>query len=112
MPARNKPIASNQPDTLAVLALIFGVVSFMGPGLLLGIPAIVIAGVALKKNVAGRGLSIAGLVMGIISTVLSLLLLALLVFFIIWGATNAGSLEYDEYPTPQQQESPFQGSRT
>lgn len=109
----SKKSTSKQPqqsDTLAVLSLIFGVVSLLGPGLLLGIPAIVLGGMALKKNSAGRGLSIAGLVTGIISTILSLLFIAAIALFIALGINSAPL--YDDY-YPEYEDMPAQqGART
>jgi hypothetical protein len=92
-----------QPDTLAVLSIIFGVVSLMGPGLLLGIPAIVISGIALKKDKPGRGLSIAGLVTGIISTILSLLFIIFLAWVIVWSIDNPDVFNDSQY-YPQYEE--------
>lgn len=79
--------------------MVLGVVSLTGPGLFLGIPAIVIAIIALKKKAGGRGLSIAGLVTGIVSTVLSLLFFAFIVLMIIFSADTP-----DEPYTPSNTE--------
>lgn len=90
--------------------MIFGVVSLTGPGLILGIPAIILAIIALKKKAAGRGLSIAGLVTGIISTVLSLLFIAFLIVMLIVSANTPDpdrSRDRD-YPDSHQ----YEGSRT
>ena len=111
-PTHQKPSTSQQPDILAVLAIVFGVVSLLGPGLLLGIPAIIIAGIALKKDAPGRGLSIAGLVTGIISTVLSLLFIAFIAMIIAWSVNHPDTF-YDEYYYPEYRDAPAQqGART
>lgn len=114
-PKKAKPTQpqSNQPDTMAVLSLVFGVASLVGPGLLLGIPAIIVASVALKKDLPGRGLSIAGLVTGIISTVLSVILIALLIGLIIWGIGSSETFYQDYYyPTYEEEAPQHQGART
>lgn len=101
---------TQQPDTIAVLSIIFGVVSLFGPGLVLGIPAIILASIALKKHAPGRGLSIAGLVTGIISTVLSFLFIAFILLLFSWAINSPDSF-YDDYP--HYEEAPaFQGLRT
>lgn len=84
-----KSTSSTQSDSsLAITAMVLGVVSLTGPGLILGIPAIILAIIALKKNAAGRGLSITGLITGIVSTVFSLLFIAFLIFMLIVSANT------------------------
>lgn len=105
--------SSTQPDTLAILSIVFGIVSLMGPGLLLGIPAIVMAAIALKKDAPGRALSITGLVTGIISTVLSLLFIAFIVFIVSWSVGNPDFYNDYYYPHDEQfEESAQQSART
>ncbi|MDN5275218.1 MAG: hypothetical protein JWP06_1119 [Candidatus Saccharibacteria bacterium] len=102
-------------SNLAIVSMILGVVSLTGPGLLLGIPAIVTASIALKRNVSSRGLSIVGLVTGIISTTLSVIFLAFLTFLVIWGINHPEQFDQQQYQTPQQQTDQTQtygGSRT
>ena len=97
---------------MSVLSLVFGVASLVGPGLLLGIPAIIVGSIALKKDLPGRGLSIAGLTTGIISTVLSIVFIALVVGLFIWGITSSDTY-YQDYSHPQYEEMPYQqGART
>lgn len=104
---------SQEPAIISVLSIVFGVVSLLGPGLFLGIPAIILASIALKKDAPGRGLSIAGLVTGICSTVLSLLLAALLTFLVAWAVNNPGAFDDSDYYYPQSEQLPgYQGART
>lgn len=105
---------NNQPDTLAVLSIVFGIVSLFGPGLLLGIPAIVMAGIVLKRDLPGRGLGIAGLITGTVSSVLSLLLIAFFALVVMWGIDNPEFFYEDElnYPQSEQQVPLYQGART
>lgn len=113
MVAKKTPVKPAQTDTLAALSTVFGIVSLLGPGLLLGIPAIVLAGISLKRDAPGRGLSIAGLVMGIISTVLSLLFIAFIILIFIWAADTSFNTFYDELHYPHYDEMPtWQGTRT
>lgn len=107
MTAANKKTAKPaQTDTLAALSTVFGIVSLLGPGLLMGIPAIILASISLKRDTPGRGLSIAGLVMGIVSTVLSLLFIAVVIFIFIWAANNNFDTFYDDSYYPHYEEMP------
>lgn len=75
-------------SSLAIVSMVLGVVSLTGPGLLLGIPAIVTGIIAIRKKVSNRGLAIAGLVTGIVSTVLSILFVLFVILLIAVGATH------------------------
>lgn len=99
-----------QASTLGLASMILGIVSFTGPGLLLGVPAIIMAAIDLKKNTLNRGFAITGLVTGIISTVLSLLVIALVVFLSIWSYQHPEDFQnyYDETP---QTAPPFRSSQ-
>jgi len=88
-------------SSLAIASMVLGTVSLTGPGLFLGIPAIILAIIALKKKAAGRGLSIAGLVTGIVSTVFSLLFLAFIVLMIIFSADQPSSPDTDRKMNPE-----------
>ncbi len=108
----------SQESGLAIASLVLGIVSMTGPGLLLGIPAIITGALALKRKLAGRGLAIAGLVTGIISTVLSLLFIAFVVFIMIWGMMRPQDFAEPQTPSQlrdssnQQDTQPFDSSRT
>jgi hypothetical protein len=93
-----------QESGLAIASLILGVVSMTGPGLLLGIPAIITGAIALKRKLAGRGLAIAGLVTGIISTVISILFILFIAFMVILSITMGSSDNGNQYndPAPSQ----------
>jgi hypothetical protein len=97
--------------------MVLGIVSLTGPGLFLGIPAIVTGIIALKKKLAGRGLAITGLVTGIVSTVLSLIFCIFMIFLIAYGIAHPD--EFNDSPnwrdnnsTTQGQQSPFDQSQT
>ena len=119
MTEQKEHIATTEPQQdsgLAIAALVLGVVSMTGPGLLLGIPAIILASIALKRKLAGRGLALAGLITGIISTVLSLLLIAFVILMIVWS-----NLRPQDFADPQNQRwdsqsqqdpQPYSSSRT
>jgi hypothetical protein len=104
------PKQAPQPSSLGLASMILGIVSFTGPGLLLGIPAIIMAAIDLKKQPANRGFAITGLVTGIISTVLSILVIALVVFFSIWSYQHPEDFQNYYNDTPQQQVHPFKSS--
>lgn len=98
---------SQDHSSLAIVAMVLGAFSLTGPGLFLGIPAIVVAIIALKTHAAGRGLSIVGLVTGIISTLFSLLFIAMLIFAIIWESNHPGDIQrYENHAPSQQSERP------
>lgn len=90
------PIRNN---TFATLALVFGILSLVLGccctylGALLGIPAIVFACVDRSRNGSMNGLSIAGLILGIIGTVYTL---AIIVFAVVLQA-NGGMDAYFEW---------------
>jgi len=100
-------------NTYAVLALVFGLVSLTGFGLILGIPAIILASISLKRGLPEKGLSITGLVTGIISTIFSILFLILVIFAFAWGASHPDELQ-DHGPNERRQttEQRFESSRT
>ena len=51
---------TKEDSSIAIISMVLGIVSLTGPGLLLGIPAIVTGIIAIRKKVANRGLAIAG----------------------------------------------------
>lgn len=103
-----------EDSNLAIVSMVLGVVSMTGPGLLLGIPAIITASIALKKKLAGRGLAIAGLVTGIISTVLSLLFFAFMAFLIMWSVAHPEELHDNRMPGgwSEREDIPYHPSQT
>jgi len=109
--------AKQEDNSLAIVSMVLGIISLTGPGLLLGIPAIVTGVIALKKKVAGRGLAITGLVTGIVSTVLSLLFCIFMAFLIMWSIAHPGELDRshdlrDGNPSSQEEQTPFEQSQT
>lgn len=76
-------------DPLAIAALILGAVSFTGLGFITGVPAIILASVALVRKTRSRGLSLAGLIMGIVSTVISIAVVIFFILLVILRATGA-----------------------
>jgi uncharacterized membrane protein len=67
---------------LAVASLVLGILSVVGAGALTGIPAIITGALSLK-NPHNKGMGIAGLVMGIISTVLTILLVVIFIVILL-----------------------------
>ena len=99
-----------QESGLSVASLVLGIISLTGPGLLLGIPAIIMGAISLKKQQTGRGLSIAGIVTGALSTFVSLIVIALVIFFFIYSAQHPEEF-YTPSPSPQNN-ALFEGSKT
>ncbi|MGJ9404404.1 DUF4190 domain-containing protein [Arthrobacter sp. KK5.5] len=73
-----------EPKTLSIVALVLGIVGLVTGGFLLlpQIGAIVVGHIALRREPEGRGMAIAGLVLGYLVVVLGLVLLLLLVLFL------------------------------
>jgi hypothetical protein len=113
-PQPTTPAAQAQPanNSLATISLVLGIISLTGPGLILGIPAIITGAIALKKKQGERGLSITGLVTGIVSTVVSLLILIGLVLLFIFAAANPGEFRRDHSPAHPSEQSRFEENRT
>lgn len=97
---KEQPITSQSDNGLGIASMVLGTISLSGFGFLLGIPAIVLAIIALKKKAGNRGLSIAGLVTGIVSTVLSLLFLAFVILMIIISANEPTDTDTDRNIDP------------
>ena len=100
------PVVSPQPSSgLPVASMILGILSLTGFGPILGIPAIILGIVGLKKSPGDRGLSWAGIITGAISTIvatlLTLALIALIVFGVIFGSTATEYVPYDEFPSQE-----------
>lgn len=114
----NEPAPSSEPvaaptqpvSSLGLASMILGIVSFTGPGLLLGIPAIIMAAIDLKRQRVNRGFAITGLVTGIISTILSLLVIALVIFLSIWSYQHPEDFQNYYNDTPPAQPLPFRSS--
>lgn len=84
---------------------IVSIVTFMG--LLLGIPAIVLGVMALRRNVGEKGMSIAGIVTGAISTLISIVLLGFIIMIAMFAAADyEQNRMYDE----KQQSEPYNDS--
>jgi hypothetical protein len=97
-PAPAPPVQPTQhsDEGLAVVSMVLGIISFTGPGLLTGIPAIITGAIALKKKQGSRGMSITGVVTGSVSTAFSLLVIAAIIWAFLWGWGQP-------MPTPQNQ---------
>lgn len=88
-----------QENGLALISMILGIVSVAGSGLFLGIPAIITGTIALKKKLPGRSYALAGLITGIISTVLSIL--AIIFFAIIFFVGMSQGWNEDNNYSPE-----------
>lgn len=113
-PVRTKPARPSQPTAstsgLAITSLVLGILSFTGFGLLTGVPAIITGIIALKKGQHERAMSIAGIILGSVATLLSLLFVGFLILMFAWGIMNESSLPQ---PTPAPNyEFPMESSRT
>jgi hypothetical protein len=94
MTKQKEPDAKTTPsEALPIVSMVLGISSLLGPGFLLGIPAIITAIIALKKDMGNRGLSITGLVTGIISTLFSLLIIAFVIVAVVWSLGGPDNFE-------------------
>ncbi|MEC7445575.1 MAG: DUF4190 domain-containing protein [Planctomycetota bacterium] len=82
------------PQGMAVAALVCGLLSLLGCGCATGIPAVICGYVGMKQadrgEAGGKGLAVAGLIMGILSLVITIgigLLYAGLIFFAVAAET-------------------------
>lgn len=83
---------SQDTNGLAVTSLILGVLSLTGFGLLTAIPAI-ITGVIGLRNPEGKGMSLAGVIMGSVSAVVSILIFVLIMALLFAGFFAASSYD-------------------
>ena len=74
-------VQTSPASSVPIIAMILGVVSLVTFTWFLGIPAIILGIIGLRKYQENRGFSITGLITGIISTVL--LVLAVLFFIVV-----------------------------
>lgn len=87
-----------QTNGKSIAALVLGILSIVTPyiGLLFGIVAIILSAISLKeirnRYEGGRGLAIAGLVCGIIGTIIYALLILLFVI-VLFAAFNINDVE-------------------
>jgi hypothetical protein len=90
-----------EQNGLAIASLVLGILSLTGFSILTGIPAI-ITGIMGIKNPDGRGMSIAGIIMGSISVLLAVLFIGFIVLLLIIGAAASNSVPAGEphYQTP------------
>lgn len=86
------PLPGAEPNkTLAIVSLVCGILSLTCCGIITGIAAIVTGFIARKKatedpaNFAGSGLAMAGIIMGAISILLTILFVILQVFVGVMG---------------------------
>ena len=87
--------------------MILGAISLTGLGAVTGIPAIILASVALGHKTPSRSLSLAGLITGILGTVLSIIAVVFFVFLMILGAASV----QDTGPATPPKGQPYSQSR-
>ncbi len=99
LPPPVPPTVHQSRNDLPVAAMICGILSLTGFGIFLGIPALIMGSIALKRNYENRSFSITGLVTGAISTFLSLLVLAfMLLLFTQEDNSPSNYPPYDSRP--------------
>ncbi len=108
---KSTPIKSSD-NSLPIISVVLGAVSLLGPGLLLGIPAIIVGSIALKKQQGERGISITGIVTGALSTLFSLFIIALIIWGIVWGINHPEDMRDQRTPIQEQQRDRFDLQRS
>ena len=82
-----------------MVSMILGIVSIVTfTGLLLGIPAIVLGIMALRRKVGDKGMSITGIITGAVSTVVSIIVLGFFIMLMMFAAADYEQLDrmYEE----------------
>ena len=93
-------------SSIPIIALVLGVTSLVGFMWFLGIPAIILGIIGLRRYQENRGLSIAGLVSGIISTLL--LVCATLFFIVMIAVALVDSDSSPESTYPHSYDTPYE----
>lgn len=106
-PAPAPQVQTSPASSIPIIAMILGVVSLVTFTWFLGIPAIILGIIGLRKYQENRGFSITGLITGIISTVL--LVLAVLFFIVVLvlavlQADNLGPQDESDRRSPQSEQ--------
>lgn len=70
--------AASASNGLAIASLVLGILSFTGFFLLTGIPAIITGALSLHQGQKERAMSIAGIIMGSIATLMSLVVILII----------------------------------
>lgn len=106
---KSLPPVIKRDSSFAIAALVLGILSIVGFGFLLGIPAIILATIALKNKTPNQSLSLAGLITGIIGTALSILVVLFFILMLFLGSNqsnNQAPYQYGSNPfdngAPQQ----------
>ena len=98
----NGNIAPQLPQGMAVASLVAGILSVTMCGLFAAIPAVICGHIGIKQadrgEATGRGMAMAGMIMGYVSLVLTVLVIAFYIFFFVLvvavgGAAAAGAAE-------------------
>ncbi len=106
------PVAPSGDNTLSIISVVLGTVSLVGPGLLFGIPAIIMGAIALKRKQGEKGISITGIVTGAISTAVSLVIIGLVVWAFIYGFTHPEEFQDERRNPMQEQRDMFDSQRS
>jgi hypothetical protein len=86
-----------QTSTKAIVSLVLAIVSFFVCGLILSIPAIIVAQSARREvdasggRIGGRGLATAGFILGVINVVISVIAIILVLIFVVGAGTSSTS---------------------
>ena len=105
------PEQSGDTSGLAIASLVLGAVSLTGFGIVTGIPAIITGAMALRKGPKDRAMSIAGIIMGAVATLLTILFVGLVILFTVLLAMSDPASFHESVPT-MESEFHLESSRT
>lgn len=96
--AQPEATSTSRPIGLAVASLVTGILGFInaifGIGAFLGLAAIILGIIALAKKQAGKGMSIAGIILGAISLLIGGLIITLFIIGIASSLDRQASFKY------------------
>lgn len=112
-PAQHVYVSPQTNNGKAITSMVLGLLSLTGFGLILGIPAIVLGIMALKKNEGEKGFSITGIISGAVSTLFSLVALFFVIIFVIMAAIfSDGATMHDDSQQPYNSKTPMYRSQS
>ena len=115
-PTPPAPVATPNTSGMPLTSLILGIVSVLALGLLTGVPAIIIGTMALRRKLADRGLSIAGIILGSVGTFFSLIAIGFFILLLVIGFSEGGGWMHGNdtpgAPSDSEYYLPMESSRT
>lgn len=109
-PHKPQQATQQKENGAAIASFILGILSLVGMSIITGIPAVV-AGAIGMRNPQNKGLAVAGLVMGIISTVVTVLVILFFILVLILGIATFENSDF-QFEENTQPTVPFDNQRS